>query len=148
MANGTNISHGARPDRDTSAWVGWVYFAAFLLILNGAFQTIMGILAIFSGQIYTVTNDSVILFNLAGWGFVHILFGILLISAGSALFNGQLWARIFAVIMATLGVISQLMFISAYPFWSIIAIVVNLAIIYALTVHGPEETTFDEARQE
>ena len=73
MGNGTSVAHSASRDEQVTGWVGWVYFAALLLILNGVFQTIMGIVALFNGQVYTVINDNVVLFNLATWGFVHIL---------------------------------------------------------------------------
>jgi hypothetical protein len=55
-----------------------------------------------------------------------------------------LWARIIAIILAILSILSQLMFISAYPIWSIFAIVIDFVVIYALTVHGSEAMIADE----
>ena len=144
MANHSHVAGSSQQERDVTGWVGWVYFAAFLLILNGSFQTIMGIIALFNSQVYAVVNDTVVLFNIATWGFVHMLLGIILIAAGSALFTGRLWARIVGVIVATVSILSQLMFISAYPFWSIIAIIIDFAVIYALTVHGAEAAFTDD----
>jgi len=144
MAQHSPVVHHSGQEREVTGWVGWVYFAAFLLILNGAFQTIMGIIALFNSQVYAVVNDTVVLFNIGAWGFIHLLLGIILIAAGSALFSGRLWARVVAIIVATVSILSQLMFISAYPFWSIIAIIIDFAIIYALTVHGSEAVIEDE----
>ena len=144
MANHSHTVRSSQQDREVTGWVGWIYFAAFLLILNGSFQTMMGIIALFNSQVYAVVNDTVVLFNVGTWGFIHLLLGIVLISAGGALFSGRMWARVVAIIVATVSILSQLMFISAYPFWSIIAIIIDFAIIYALTVHGSEALIEDD----
>ena len=132
MAN--NISS----ESEVTGWVGWVYFAAFMLILNGLFQSMMGLIALFDDQYYAIVNSTLVVFDITTWGWVHLLLGIILVVAGAALFSGKLWARIVAIILAILSVLSQLMFISAYPIWSIFAIVIDFVVIYALTVHGSE----------
>ena len=138
MANQTTAN------QSVTGWVGWVYFAAFLLMLNGFFQIIMGFVALFNSQFYAVVNNSLVLFNIATWGWVHLTLGIVLAAAGSALFSGRLWARILAVILAMVSILSQLMFISVYPIWSTIAIVIDFVIVYALTVHGAEAAVTDD----
>ena len=47
-------------------------------------------------------------------------------------------ARTVAVILAGLSAIANLLFIEAYPFWSIIVITVDILVIYAVTAHGRE----------
>jgi hypothetical protein len=42
------------------------------------------------------------------------------------------------VILAGLSAIANLLFIEAYPFWSVIVITVDVLVIWALTVHGRE----------
>ena len=51
---------------------------------------------------------------------------------------GNLAARTVAVLLAGLSAIANLLFIEAYPLWSIIVITVDVLVIYALTVHGRE----------
>lgn len=42
------------------------------------------------------------------------------------------------MILAGLSAIVNLLFIEAYPIWSVIVITVDVLVIYALTVHGRE----------
>ena len=41
-------------------------------------------------------------------------------------------------VAAALSAIVNLMFLAAYPVWSIIVIALDVVVIYALTVHGRE----------
>jgi hypothetical protein len=52
--------------------------------------------------------------------------------------TGALWARLVAIIMAAVSAIGSFYSIPYYPVWSIIIIVADLAVIWALTFHGRE----------
>ena len=125
--------------RKASGWVGWVGFAAFILILNGAFSVIQGIVALIgSNYYYVVTNGSLILFDLTGWGWWNLIIGVVLVLTGLALFTGATWARIVAVIAAILSAIGQLFLVPAQPWWALIVIAIDVLVIYAVTAHGRE----------
>jgi hypothetical protein len=47
-------------------------------------------------------------------------------------------ARAVGILLAALSALANLVFIEAYPVWSIIIITVDVLVIYALTVHGRE----------
>jgi hypothetical protein len=49
-----------------------------------------------------------------------------------------LWARVLAVLFAGVSLIANLAFMDAYPLWSISMGVIDILVIYALTVHGSE----------
>ena len=55
-----------------------------------------------------------------------------------ALFAGQTWARIVAVILVILNAIGQLLLVPAQPWWSFILIAIDVLVVYALIVHGRE----------
>ena len=63
---------------------------------------------------------------------------MLILLCGAGVLVGNLAARTVAVILAGLSAIANLLFIEAYPVWSIIVITVDILVIYALTVHGRE----------
>ena len=63
---------------------------------------------------------------------------ILAVIAGLALFTGALWARITAVVLATINAIAQLTFLSAFPVWATIVIALDVVVIWAVIVHGSE----------
>ena len=121
-----------------TGWVGWVYFAAFMVLLAGIFQLVSGFAALLSPDYYRVVNGSLLVLDLTTWGWIHMLLGIALLCAGTALFSGKTWARVVAIILALLNLLAQFAFLSEYPIWSIIIIVVDVLVIYALTVHGRE----------
>lgn len=128
----------ARNSNDVSGWVGWVYFAGFMMIVLGIFQSIVGLTALLNSTFYIKLQSHLLVLDYTKWGWVHLLFGILVIVIGSNLFSGKTWARVAAIILVTLNLIAQFAFVSVYPVWSIIMMIVDVLVIYALTVHGAE----------
>lgn len=121
-----------------TGWVGWVYFAAFMLIAIGFFQTILGFTALLNDQFLVAVNGTLLLFDYTTWGWIHLILGIVSMVVGTGLFNGSTWARVIAVILVLLNFMAQFAFVSVYPVWSIIIMVVDVLVLYALTVHGGE----------
>lgn len=127
-----------KSNSDISGWVGWVYFAGFILILNGAFQSIAGIVALFKNEVFVVAEQNLWLLDYTTWGWAHLLLGIFLLFAGSAIISGKMWGRIVGVVFAGLSLIANFAFVPIYPIWSLILIVIDILILYALIVHGDE----------
>lgn len=127
-----------------SGWVGWIYFAAFALLLSGVLQIISGLVALLNSGYYAVSEGTALVFNLDTWGWVHLLLGIIVVCIGTALFSGRAWARVVAVILASLNFIAYFMFVGVYPIWSVIAMVIYAFVIYAITVHGNEAARLAE----
>jgi hypothetical protein len=122
-----------------TAWTGWIAFASFMMFLVGSFQVIQGLVAIFDNGYYHVTNSGlVVAIDYTAWGWTHLVLGILLILSGVGVLAGNLAARVVAVVLAALSAIANMLFIEAYPVWSIIIITVDVLVIYAVTVHGRE----------
>lgn len=123
---------------EVTGWVGWVYFSGLLMIVMGVLEMIAGFTALLNDTYYLVRNESLVVFDYTTWGWVHLLLGLVVMLAGSAVVSGQAWGRVVAVFLAMLSIVANFTFLSAYPLWSLIAITVNVLIIYALTVHGNE----------
>lgn len=124
--------------RQVTGWVGWIYFAGFMMLISGIVQAISGLVALLNKGYFLVTEDKLVAFNFATWGWFNLIVGIVVLMAGSAVISGHLWGRVVALILAVLGVIINFAFLAAYPIWSVIAISINVLVIYALTVHGAE----------
>jgi hypothetical protein len=113
-----------------------------MLIMVGAFQIIEALTALFRRTYYTVNNDHLLVrVNYTGWGWIHLVLGVLLVCAGLGLFTGQMWARVVGVVLAGLSAVANLVFIAAYPFWSLTVIFLDILVIYAISVHGREMRT-------
>jgi len=127
------------PAPTQTGWIGWGMFAAIILLVSGLFTLIEGIVAIIGPNTYfVVTEGQLFLFDVAGWGWWNIVIGALLVLTSFALFAGQTWARVVAIILAIISAVGQLLLIPAQPWWSFIIIAIDVLIIYALTAHGRE----------
>ena len=121
--------------------VGFTYFAAFMMILAGAFDALQGLSAVLKQDVYAVTSDYVYKLNVSTWGWINLILGIVILLAGAALLNGAVWARTIGVIMAILVGITNFLWLPYYPVWSIIVITISVIVVWALTAHGRDITT-------
>jgi hypothetical protein len=51
-------------------------------------------------------------------------------------FTGAQWARWFGIAIASLSAIEQLLFVQAYPWWSLAVFALDVLVVYALAVYG------------
>jgi hypothetical protein len=121
-----------------TAWVGFVVLASVLLCISGAFNIITGLVAVFSDKIFVQGSAQTVVLDVTGWGWFHIFLGIVLFATGLALYTGATWARITAIIVVSVNMVTQLMEMPAYPLWSLVIVTVDLLIIWAVIVHGDE----------
>jgi hypothetical protein len=127
------------PTRPSGAWAGWITFAAVILTLLGALNLIQGFVALFDDGFFVVPREEdLLLVDFTAWGVIMLVWGALLIAAGLSLSAGKGWARWFAVLIACLNVIAQIGFLSAYPVWSAIMILLDVLVIFALTARWDE----------
>lgn len=125
-------------EKGSTGWVGWVYFAGALLLLNGGIQVVAGLTGIFNGNFYASVNGHLIAFNYGTWGWIHLLLGLVVIAAGIGVISGQTWARVVAIFAVIVAALSHFSFLSVYPLWSIVLLIIDALVIYALTMHGGE----------
>lgn len=131
--------------REGSAWAaGWISFAGFMMILLGSFHAIAGLVGIINDQFYVKGVNYVFQFDRSTWGWIHLIVGIVIVLAGFGVFSGAMWARIVGVIMAVVSAIAGFAWLPWYPIWGISIIVVAIAVIWALTMHGREVEKLQE----
>ncbi|UZN03086.1 hypothetical protein [Cellulomonas sp. S1-8] len=125
--------------RGPSAWVGWAWFGAFALIVVGFTNVIAGAVAAFSSDVVVSWSaEGVAVVDVSTWGWVHLLLGAALALTGFALMNGATWARVTAIVLIGLNVLAQFVSLPATPWWSVVAIALSFAVLWALTVHGDD----------
>jgi hypothetical protein len=123
--------------RGTSMWaVGWMTFAAFVMVTIGFFQVLQGLAAIFKNDFFVVGSEYLYKVDVSTWGWIHLILGVIVFFAGFGLFSGAVWARTVGVIMAVLAAIANFAWLPYQPAWSIMIIALCVAVIWALTVHG------------
>ena len=74
----------------------------------------------------------------SGWamGWTHLIVGAAFVASGIGIFSGNVLARTVGVIVAGLSAIANFAGLPYSPVWAIVAIAVDIAIIWALTAHG------------
>ena len=146
MASETYDQPGGRPYQEAggdtyrarTGWVGWIYFAAVLMVLVGTLNAFHGLIAIVNDDWVVWTNRADLYLDLTEWGWIHLGIGIAMVLAGFGVLTGNVLARTVAVLLACLSVIANFLYIPAFPIWAIIVIAIDVFVIYALTAHGGE----------
>jgi hypothetical protein len=118
--------------------VGWVTFAAITLGFAGVFAIVDGIVALSRSKFYAV-NAVYVFSDLRTWGWIILILGIAALFAAALLVSGSQWARWFGIAMAAINGLGQLMFVQAYPWWSVAMFAVDVLVIYALAVYGGKQ---------
>ena len=130
------------PEAEPTGWVGWIAFAATMMIMLGIFHAFQGLIALFQDQYYLVGQSGLTIhMDFTAWGWTHLILGLVVVGAGIGLLSGQMWARIVGVGVALLSAVVNIAFLSAYPIWSTMMIAFDVLVIWALTVHGSEMKT-------
>ena len=119
---------------EPSGWaVGGVMFAGVMMIIIGIFEAIAGISAISKDDMFVKTPNYVFNISVNGWGWIHLILGIVVVLAGFAAISGKVWGGVVGIVLATLVAIANFFWIPYYPFWSILTIALAVWVIWALT---------------
>jgi hypothetical protein len=127
----------ARAGEATSGWaVGFVLFAAIMMLMVGIFQAFDGLVALFNDTFYVTTRKYVFQFDATTWGWIHLIGGIVVALAGWGLLSGRTWARVVAITVAVLSAVANFLWIPYYPFWALTIIALDVFVIWAVAAHG------------
>ncbi|WP_336712961.1 DUF7144 family membrane protein [Arthrobacter sp. USHLN218] len=133
---GRTTDPGRPPDREYSvAAAGTILMAGVIMIVAGAFHILQGLVALFDDQFFVVGKEYIYRFDVTSWGWTHLIGGLLLVFGGAALFRGAVWARILAVVLASLSAVLNFMWLPYYPLWGSLIIVLDVVIIWAVLAH-------------
>ena len=120
----------------SSAAVGLTVFAAVFMVLAGAMQALQGLVALANDTFFVLGKEYVFELDITTWGWVHLVLGVVVAIAGVALFQGATWARVVAVMVASVSILVNFLWIPYYPIWSLTLIAFSAFVIWAVTAHG------------
>ncbi len=123
-------------------YAGWIAFAGWLMVIIGAIDFFEGLIAVIRDQYYVFGPQQIIVFDMTTWGWITMIWGIIIGLAGLGLLAGASWARWFTIVVASINVLGQLGSFGnqAYPLWSLASIALTIVVIYALIVRwGPAQ---------
>ena len=103
-------------ERKSSGWaVGFTMFAAIMLLIAGSFQILAGLAGLFENEFYVRTSNYFLEFDVSAWGWIHLVWGVVVLLAGLGLLQGSLWGRTLGVIGASVSALINFAFIPLLP---------------------------------
>ncbi|MGX7695250.1 hypothetical protein [Gordonia polyisoprenivorans] len=120
---------------------GLTIVAAALLFVAGVISVFVGISALNKDTLLVLDQDYVFELNLTAWGWIHIVIGVLAVVIAGGLAIGADWARVAAIIIAALSIITQFLWLPHYPAWSILIIALDVILIWAVCSWNPRQVT-------
>ncbi len=121
-----------------SGWTGWVVFAGVMMIIAGILWTLVGFVAVFNNDWVVFGREAALFVDISGWGWLHVILGLLMLLAGFLVIQGNLFGRTIAVILAVISIVVNFLWLPVYPVWSLVIIAIDVFVIYAVLVHGRE----------
>ena len=119
-----------------NSWTGWVAFAGWMMVLIGTLDFFQGLIAVIRDQYYVLAPNQIIVFDLTTWGWITLIWGIVVALAGLGLLARSGWARWFAIVVGSLNFVVQLGFVGSteYPLWALTVLALTAVVLYALIV--------------
>jgi hypothetical protein len=126
--------------REVSGWtVGFVAFAGVMMMIVGSFHAFTGLAAIIENEFFVLGPRYAYELDVTAWGWLHLIFGIIVALAGFYVFSGATWARVVGITLAAISAVGNFFFIPYQPVWAILMIALAVLVIAALSAYGPRE---------
>jgi hypothetical protein len=106
------------------------------MLVKAFFQAFLGIISLSKEEFFSVSENSLAVFNFTAWGWGHLILSVILLTAGFSVLSGHLWGRVVGVIVFSISLLVNMVFLPAYPIWLAGAVIIDAVILYALVVHG------------
>ncbi|MFE0451815.1 hypothetical protein ACFW2D_11065 [Streptomyces sp. NPDC058914] len=124
--------------RHDSRLTGDVGFAGVLMLCSGILRVLQGIAALAEDDVYARVGAYLYGLDLAGWGWIHLVLGVLVAATGAGLLKGAGWARFTGILLASLSLVAQFLFLPYEPLWSVVVIAIDVFVLRALTASRRE----------
>jgi hypothetical protein len=116
--------------------------AAGALLFTAAVLTVLqGVQALVDHKPLIIGSHYMYRFSATGWGWIHIAAGIVLGIIAVGLITGAVWARVTAIVMACISIVTMFMWLPYYPMWSIIVIALDVIVIWAVATWDTTTTS-------
>ena len=117
---------------------GWTVFTGALLLIIGSLDALWGLAAILNDDVVVVGGHGVLVADVTLWGWVHLVLGSIVATTGLMLFAGSPTARMLAIFFVSINAVSQIVWFPLAPLWAFLIILLDVAIIYQLSVRWDE----------
>jgi hypothetical protein len=113
---------------------GWLAFAAVYLLVAGTMNALWGLAALTDRDV--LVGRDLAWANLTTWGWASVVVAAVQLAAGALVLARLAAGRVLAGVVAFAGLFVNFLSIGAYPIWSLLALVANGLVLWAVTVYG------------
>lgn len=130
MSSETTSGAGTRRTRHRRSWLnGYTVFAVAIMFVLGLWQVLAGITAVVRDRLYAAPPGYVYGFDIAVWGWVLIVLGVLLAGAAVVVLLGRDGGDTAAIWLACLGMVANFLVLPFYPIWSLTIIGLSVTLL-------------------
>ncbi|MFJ9037216.1 hypothetical protein ACIRF8_11585 [Streptomyces sp. NPDC102406] len=119
--------------------LGGVVFAVCIMTVIGGYHIIVGLSSILDSNYTPEQGDYTFDFDVNVRGWIQLISGAVVLAAAFLVFSGRTWARAVGITIATLSALENFFFVPYHPAWSAIIIVLDVLVIWSLSVYGHRE---------
>lgn len=113
---------------------GWIAFAGVYLLVAGVMNALWGLAALTDREV--LAGEGLAWSTLTTWGWTSLAVAAVQVAAGGLVLARRLVGRVLAAVIAFGGLFVNFLSVGAYPLWSILALVANGLVLWAVTVYG------------
>jgi hypothetical protein len=116
---------------------GWIAFAGIMLIITGALSIVNGLWALDHKDSAGAVASQLLYENkLETWGWIMLIWGILVLLSGFLVFSGSQFGRWIGILAASIAMIVNMTWVFAFPVAALIEVFLAGFVLYALIVYG------------
>ncbi|MFI0817091.1 hypothetical protein ACH4TX_11355 [Streptomyces sp. NPDC021098] len=140
MATHAGGVHPGTAPRTYGGVSGRLVFGAVMMLFGGLMTLAQGVAAVRTDRVFVSTPNYIFSYDLTGWGWIHMILGIVLVITGLATFTGAMWARVVGVVIAGLALIANFLWLPYTPLWATVLMLIDAFVIWALCTGGGQVT--------
>jgi hypothetical protein len=110
-----------------------------MMVILGCLDAIWGLAAILNDEVVVVGGHGALIFDITAWGWFQLILGAVVGLTGIGLIVGNEAARVLGIILLALNAVLQIVWFPAAPLWAFLIIILDVVIIYQLTVNWTEQ---------
>jgi hypothetical protein len=120
--------------RVRAAHTGWTAFAGTMMLIAGLWNIVFGFFEILND--YYFTGDTVAAGSHSLWGWLYIGAGVCALLLATLVFMHNPTGVVLAALLVALNAFTHVLGFGSEPAWSIVALVIDGMVLYALLTYG------------
>ena len=114
---------------------GWITFAGVMILIVATLNIIDGIAAVSRSKFF-IGDAKYVFSDLHTWGWIMLVIGCIQVLVAFGIWAGNQLARWAGILIVSLNMIAQLLFLPSYPFLALSIFALDVMVLYGLIAYG------------